>query len=205
MNDKESKKTVNTPDADLMWETVHVEHVIQDQWMDLRKVEYRFPDGSTFSPYYNYSRRSYAVIVASDEEGKYICVRQFRHGIGEVTTEFVAGGIECDNGKEYISKQDTVTSREDALAAAKRELEEETGYTSDEWEHLITIPSAATIADNYAFIFRAKNCRRTHEQHTDSTEFLRMEKYSAGEIEELIATGKFQQAMHVMAWLLAQR
>ena len=48
MNDKESKKTVNTPDADLMWETVHVEHVIQDQWMDLRKVEYRFPDGSTF-------------------------------------------------------------------------------------------------------------------------------------------------------------
>ena len=205
MNDKESKKTVNTPDADLMWETVHVEHVIQDQWMDLRKVEYRFPDGSTFSPYYNYSRRSYAVIVASDEEGKYICVRQFRHGIGEVTTEFVAGGIECDNGKEYISKQDTVTSREDALAAAKRELEEETGYTSDEWEHLITIPSAATIADNYAFIFRAKNCRRTHEQHTDSTEFLRMEKYSAEEIEELIAAGKFQQAIHVMAWLLAQR
>ena len=205
MNDKESKKTANIPDADLIWEPVSVEHVIQDQWMDLRKVEYRFPDGSTFSPYYNYSRRSYAVIVASDEEGKYICVRQFRHGIGEVTTEFVAGGIECDNGKEYISKQDTVTSREDALAAAKRELEEETGYTSDEWEHLITIPSAATIADNYAFIFRAKNCRRTHEQHTDSTEFLRMEKYSAGEIEELIATGKFQQAMHVMAWLLAQR
>jgi len=205
MNDKESKKTANIPDADLIWEPVSVEHVIQDQWMDLRKVEYRFPDGSTFSPYYNYSRRSYAVIVASDEDGKYLCVRQFRHGIGEVTTEFVAGGIECDNGKEYISKQDTVTSREDALAAAKRELEEETGYTSDEWEHLITIPSAATIADNYAFIFRAKNCRRTHEQHTDSTEFLRMEKYSAGEIEELIATGKFQQAMHVMAWLLAQR
>ena len=205
MNDKERKKTANTSDADLVWEPVSVEHVIRDQWIDLRRVEYRFPDGSTFSPYYNYSRRSYAVIVASDEEGKYICVRQFRHGIGEVTTEFVAGGIECDNGKEYISKQDTVTSREDALAAAKRELEEETGYTSDEWEHLITIPSAATIADNYAFIFRAKNCRRTHEQHTDSTEFLRMEKYSAEEIEELIAAGKFQQAMHVMAWLLAQR
>ena len=205
MNDKERKKTANTSDADLVWEPVSVEHVIRDQWIDLRRVEYRFPDGSTFSPYYNYSRRSYVVIVASDEEGKFLCVRQYRHGIGEVTTEFVAGGIECDNGKEYISKQDTVTSREDALAAAKRELEEETGYTSDEWEHLITIPSAATIADNYAFIFRAKNCRRTHEQHTDSTEFLRMEKYSAGEIEELIATGKFQQAMHVMAWLLAQR
>jgi ADP-ribose pyrophosphatase len=32
-----------------------------------------------------------------------------------------------------------------------------------------------------------------------------MEKYSADEIEELIATGRFQQAMHIMAWLLAQR
>ena len=104
-----------------------------------------------------------------------------------------------------MTKADTMTSREDALAAAKRELEEETGYSSDEWEHLITVPSAATIADNYAYIYRAKNCRRTHEQHTDSTEFLHMGKYSADEIEELIATGRFQQAMHIMAWLLAQR
>lgn len=192
-------------DADLIWEPVRVEHIIQDRWMDLRKVEYRFPDGTTFSPYYNYSRRSYVVIVASDEDGKYLCVRQFRHGIGKVTTEFVAGGIESSTGQEYITKEDTLSSHEGALEAAKRELEEETGYSSDEWEHLITIPSAATIADNYAYIFRAKNCRRTHEQHTDSTEFLRMKKYSAEEIEELIAAGQFQQAMHVMAWLLSQR
>ena len=205
MNDKEINKTTDPRDAALIWEPVSVEHIIQDKWIDFRKVAYRFPDGSTFSPYYNYSRRSYVVIVASDEEGKFLCVRQYRHGIGEVTTEFVAGGIECENGKEYITKADTMTSREDALAAATRELEEETGYSSDEWEHLLTVPSAATIADNYAYIYRAKNCRRTHEQHTDSTEFLHMGKYSADEIEELIATGRFQQAMHIMAWLLAQR
>ena len=198
-------KEYRNPDDDLKWEPVSVEHIIQDKWIDFRKVEYRFPDGSTFSPYYNFSRRSYVVIVASDEDGNYICVRQYRHGLGEVTTEFVAGGIECGNGKEYISKAETMTSREDALEAARRELEEETGYTSDEWEHLITVPSAATIADNYAYIYRAKNCRRTHQPHTDSTEFLRVAKYSAAEIEELIAAGKFQQAVHIMAWLLAQR
>ena len=169
MDNKETNKAADLRDADLIWEPVSVEHVIQDKWIDLRKVEYRFPDGTTFSPYYNYSRRSYVVIVASDEEGKYLCVRQYRHGIGEVTTEFVAGGIECENGREYITKADAITTREDALAAAKRELEEETGYSSDEWEHLITVPSAATMADNYAYIYRAKNCRRTHEQHTDST------------------------------------
>ena len=192
-------------DADLKWEQVRVEHIIQDKWIDFRRLEYRFPDGSTFYPYYNFSRRNYVVIVASDEEGKFICVRQFRHGIGEVTTEFVAGGIESGGATEYVTKQETQADREDALEAAKRELEEETGYTSDEWEHLITVPSAATIADNYAYIFRAGNCRRTKDQHTDSKEFLRVRLYSAGEIEQLIAAGKFQQAMHIMAWLLSQR
>ena len=192
-------------EQDLTWEAVSVEHIIQDKWIDFRKIAYRFPDGTTFSPYYNYSRRSYVVIVASDEEGNYLCVRQFRHGIGQVTTEFVAGGIESSTGREYITAADAQSSHEDALTAAKRELEEETGYTSDEWEHLITIPSAATVADNYAYVFRAKNCRRTREQHTDSTEFLRLVKHSPQEIEELIAGGRFQQAMHVMAWLLSQR
>ena len=200
------QNTVTEPkDAGLMWEPVSIEHIVQDKWIDFRRAAYRFPDGTTFSPYYNYSRRSYVVIVASDEEGNYLCVRQYRHGIGQVTTEFVAGGIESTTGREYITADDACSSHEDALTAARRELEEETGYTSDEWEHLITIPSAATIADNYAYIFRARNCRRTREQHTDSTEFLRMEKHSAQEIEELIASGRFQQAIHVMAWLLSQR
>ena len=108
---KEQNKTTDPRDAALIWEPVSVEHIIQDKWIDFRRVAYRFPDGSTFSPFYNYSRRSYVVIVASDEEGKFLCVRQYRHGIGEVTTEFVAGGIECENGKEYITKADTMTSR----------------------------------------------------------------------------------------------
>ena len=205
MNEKEQNLQNEQSSSDLRWEAVSTEHIVQDKWIDFRRASYRFPDGTTFSPYYNYSRRSYVVIVASDAEGNYLCVRQYRHGIGEVTTEFVAGGIESSTGREYITREDTLSSHENALEAAKRELEEETGYTSDEWEHLLTIPSAATIADNYAFIFRARNCRRTSEQHTDSTEFLRMEKHSAEEIEELIAAGRFQQAMHVMAWLLSQR
>ena len=205
MNEKEQNLQNEQSSSDLRWEAVSTEHIVQDKWIDFRRASYRFPDGTTFSPYYNYSRRSYVVIVASDAEGNYLCVRQYRHGIGEVTTEFVAGGIESSTGREYITREDTLSSHENALEAAKRELEEETGYTSDEWEHLLTIPSAATIADNYAFIFRARNCRRTSEQHTDSTEFLRMEKHSAEEIEELIAAGRFQQAMHVMAWPLAQR
>ena len=39
----------------------------------------------------------------------------------------------------------------------------------------------------------------------DETEFLRVKRFSADDIEEMIRLGQFQQAMHVMAWLLAQR
>ena len=205
---------MNNDKNDLVWEELSTEHIIQDQWIDFRRSKYRFPDGRELEPFYSYSRRDYVVIVASDEEGDYLCVRQFRQGIGEVTTEFPAGGIERKDGKEYetragaskdSSEKNPDTSSEDALEAARRELLEETGYESDEWKHLLTLPSNATIADNYAYIFTAKHCRQVADQSLDETECLNVIKHTADEIEELITDGDFKQAMHVTAWLLAQR
>ncbi len=187
---------------DLSWEEIKTEHIVQDEWIDFRRSAYRFPDGSVFEPYYSYSRRDYVVIVACDTDRNYLCVRQFRQGIRKVTTEFPAGGIERKDGREYgMAGPQT----EDALAAAKRELVEETGYESDEWEHLLTVPSNATIADNYAHLFTARNCRKVSGQSLDDTEFLKVKKFSAQEIEEMIATGEFPQAVHIAAWLLERR
>lgn len=185
-------------DEDFIWQPVRVEHIVRDQWIDFRKVRYRFPDGREFEPYYQYSRRSYCVIVPVTEDGRFLCVRQFRHGIGEVTTEFPAGGIEA-KGSEYDRVQ-----MEDALDCAKRELREETGYESNEWTHLITIPSNATVADNYAHVFLARNCRKVSGTRLDETEDLEAEILTSGEIETLIENGKFQQMAHVMAYLLAK-
>ncbi|MCR5419643.1 MAG: NUDIX hydrolase [Lachnospiraceae bacterium] len=191
---------------DLAWEEVKCEHIVKDEWIDIRRQAFRFPDGTVFEPFYSYSRRNYVVIVASDTEGNYLCVRQYRQGIRKVTTEFPAGGMERSDGREY-GDGDTQKdpSSEDALAAAKRELLEETGYESGEWKHLLTIPSNATIADNYAHIFAAFNCRRVSEQNLDDTEFLNVEIHSAEDIEEMIATGDFEQSVHVLGWLLAKR
>ena len=188
----------------LAWEEIRTEHIVQDEWIDFRRSAYRFPDGSVFEPYYSYSRRDYVVIVASDEEGNYLCVRQYRQGIREVTTEFPAGGIERKDGREYGAGRGPDVA-ENAMTAAKRELREETGYDSEEWEHLITVPSNATLADNYAYIFRAKNCRKAFGQDLDETEFLNVGKLTAQEIEEKIAAGQFQQAIHILAWLEAER
>ena len=187
-------------EEDLEWVELATEHIIRDEWIDFKRSVYRYPDGRVFGPFYSYSRRNYVVIVATDEEGLYVCVRQFRQGIRQVTTEFPAGGIERMEGKEYGSPE----YAEDALEAAKRELAEETGYVSEEWEHLLTIPANATLADHYASVFRAKNCRPETVQKLDETELLRVKKYTGDEIESMIHTGKFQQAVHVMAWLLSK-
>ena len=188
----------------LQWEEVSCEHIVNDEWIDFRKSRYRFPDGREFEPYYSYSRRDYVVIVATDEEGNYICVRQYRQGIKQVTTEFCAGGIERTDGKEYGNRHDA-SSTEDALAAAKRELMEETGYESDDWKFLLTVPSNATMADNYAYIYVAKNCRKVSGQNLDETEVLNVHLYNRAQIDEMIASGEFPQANHILALLLADK
>ena len=224
---------------ELAWVPLKTEHLVRDRWIDFRREEYLMPDGTTFSPFYNYSKRNYAVILARDEEGKYLCVRQYRHGIRQVTTEFVAGGLEyatashADMGvlKHVVTSDADVASLgctgidgenretmripellpgmeeivyEDALDAAKRELLEETGYVSEEWEKLITLPSHATLSDDYVHVFVAKHCHRVSGQELDDTEFLNVVRLTAQELEARITEGEFQQAVHVMAWYMAK-
>ena len=180
----------------LRWEEVSTEHLVQDEWIDFRRSAFRFPDGRIFQPYYSFTRRDYAVIVASDEEGCYICVRQFRQGIREVTTEFPAGAIE---------KKDGASPEEAALEAAKRELREETGYVSDHWRPLLTIPSNATISDNYAWLFAAEKCRPAAAQQLDEMELLRVCRHTGEELDDMLSRGEFKQSVHALAWLLTKQ
>ncbi len=177
-------------DRDLAWELISEEHIEKDQWIDFRRVAYRLPDGSVWEPYYTYSRKNYVVIVAETEDGKFLCVHQYRQGIGKVTVEFPAGGIETaleDRPQDWREAQ----AQEIALAAAKRELMEETGYTSEDWSFLMAVPGNATIADNYAYLYYAKNCRKVSDLHLDEMEFLEPELYSTEEIETMIKDGAF--------------
>ena len=61
--------------GELVCEEIRCEHLVRDQWIDFRRSAYRFPDGRVFEPYYSYTRRDYAVIVATDEAGDVLCVR----------------------------------------------------------------------------------------------------------------------------------
>ena len=76
----------------LRWELVSEKKLVDNEWIDFRESVWRFPDGVELGPFYTYHRKDFVVIAALDEEGRFICVRQFRQGIRRVTREFPAGG-----------------------------------------------------------------------------------------------------------------
>ena len=173
----------------LRWKWLSGNIVRRDRWVDLRENTYLLPNGQEITPYYTTRNRSFSVIVARDQEGSYICVRQFRPGTETVTTEFPAGGME---------------DGEDPLDAAKRELLEETGYEAERWTSLGRIAPNATIANNYAYIFLAEGCRKVSGRHLDETECMETAVLSSAVMDEMIAECRVIQAVHVAAYYMAR-
>lgn len=174
----------------LRWKLLSEESVRKDSWVDLRARTYLLPNGRQIAPYYAYHGRSFTVIVARDRSGAYVCVRQFRPGIAEVTTEFPAGAIE---------------GGEDALTAAKRELLEETGCVSGKWRFLGKIAANATIADNYAWCYAADCCERVAEQQLDATECVNIAVIPEELMGEMVNGGGFVQAVHIAAYYMEKQ
>lgn len=188
----------------LEWKEVHVDHVCQDEWIDFRRCDYKLPNGEVIGPVYNYSKHSFSVVVATDEKGNFICVRQYRHGIDEITTEFPAGAIEYKEKSSvpYITFDNILATEEEAFEAAKRELQEETGYVSDNWKHLMTIPANATLSNSLVHIYSATDCHKVSEQELDESEFLYVKLLSEEEILKRMNGGDFKQSLHILAYYL---
>ncbi len=120
-----------------------------------------------------------AAVVPVDEEGKILMVRQYRGAIDDIMLEIPAGG------------RDSV--EEDFQVCATRELEEETGYRSDDIHHLININTAAAYTSELIAVYYAENLIPSR-QHLDENEFINIERYSIPEIEDMIYSGKITDA-----------
>ena len=171
-------------------------HLVQNRWIDLREVTYTMPDGTVSPPFYTYSRKNYAVIVATDEQGRYLCVRQFRPGLGKVTTEFPAGGIDRSGACQYGPDE---SGQEDPLTAAQRELREETGYEAEAFRHLFDLTINAAYSDNKAHCFLAEGLRKVTGQQLDETENLDYRWMPIGEVMENLHSGGFGNGFNAAA------
>src|SRR5216683_553384 len=79
---------------------------------------------------------------------------------------------------------------EDPLTTAKRELLEETGLESDDWELLKTYEYEGKI-EWPMYLFVARNCRKIAEQHLDPGEKIDVKKVSFPEFLDIVSTEDF--------------
>jgi ADP-ribose pyrophosphatase len=129
-------------------------------------------------------------VIPITEDGKVIIERQFRYPLDRVVTEIPAG------------KLDSFT--ENRLSAAKRELEEETGYTAKEWISLGDYYPTPAYCDERITLYLARGLA-LGQRHLDEDEFLNFELVPLSDLVEDVMNGRITDGKTQVAVLKAAR
>ena len=172
---------------DLRENKVSSEEIYDGQVVHLYKDIAQLPNGKTAVR--ETIRHIGAVgIVPLTEDGKVIMEKQYRYPLGRVVTEIPAGKLNCKT--------------EDKLAAAKRELEEETGLMADEWIPLGDYIPAAAYCDELIILYLAKGLHQG-TRNLDEDEFLNIAAIDLQELVDDIMQGKIADGKSQVALLKA--
>jgi ADP-ribose pyrophosphatase len=127
------------------------------------------------------------VILPLFDDGSVLLERQFRYPLDQVFIEYPAGKI--DPG-------------EDPLECAKRELQEETGYTASDWQFVCTIHNAIAYSDEHLDLYLARGLV-PGEAKLDDGEFLETFRAGVPEMLEMIRNGQVTDVKTVIGtfWL----
>ena len=125
-----------------------------------------------------------AAVVPVREDGKILMVRQYRNALDRETLEIPAGGRE---GTEEPTRD-----------CAARELEEETGFKSDNLELLISIYTTVAFCNEKIDIYVARDLQPS-KQNLDEDEFIEVEAHDIEELCQMIYDQKIQDSKTVAA------
>ncbi|MEM7098970.1 MAG: NUDIX hydrolase [Pseudomonadota bacterium] len=170
------------------WTVSDSTHLVSDEWLQLRR-DVCWDRGVEIAPYYIFEYRPWVTIIPITPRQELVLIRQYRHGSGQIEIEVPGGNTEPD---------DT-----DMLAAAARELLEETGYTSSKLTELGTVSPNTASHNNLSHLILAEDARQTHSQALDESEHIEVFTLPLEQVPELLTKGKLKQAMHVSALYLA--
>lgn len=162
------------------WTVLSSEHLFKRPWLTVRKDRLKLPNDAVIDEYYVLEYPTWINVVAITRGGKFVMVEQYRHGLGEIFTELVAGVVE---------------EGEPPLEAAKRELVEETGYGGGTWSLLTVLGPNPGSMNNLTYCYLAQGVELISGQHLDSTEDICVKLLSEGEVRRLLADDAIKQAL----------
>lgn len=164
-------------DEALRWKTLSAKSILHHPIMELIEKEEQASDG-LMGKYVAIRTRNWVIAVAV-HEGRFVMVRQWRHGIDGITVEFPGGVLE---------------SGETAEEGGARELEEETGYHAGRTTILgVCNPNPAIYNNTITFVL-AEDLTATHELHTDEDEYVEPVELPVEEVIERFGRGEYCNA-----------
>ena len=131
-------------------------------------------------------------VIPVDADGNVLMERQFRYPHAKVLWEIPAGKLD--------------SKAEDPLAAAKRELYEETGYTAETFTLLGELYTTPAFVDEVIHMYLAEGLSRAdEEQHLDEDEFLTVESIHIDTLCDMVMRGEIPDAKTQIAVLKVKR
>lgn len=187
---KLNKPTVKKTSKIELWKVKSSKYPLKDKWIKVRADECFTKAGVRIAPYYVLEYSDWVHMVVVDVKQRILITRQYRHGAGRVITELPCG---------------TVESRDKShLAAAKRELMEETGYSGTFTLVATTSPNPANHA-NKIYTYLVTDPTRRKNPESNPFEILDYRFADIKTILKLIDNREFAQAIHISSLFLALR
>jgi 8-oxo-dGTP pyrophosphatase MutT (NUDIX family) len=167
------------------WDIVSSERRDQLRIFGLRVDRAASPRTGAAHEFYVLESGNWVNVIPVTPEREVVLIRQYRHGTREVTLEIPGGIIEPGDSPQE---------------AARRELQEETGYEAGEMIGLGFVHPNPAFLDNRCYTFIAWNARQTGPQTQDEKEDIEVLLKPLAEIPTLIREGGITHSLVVAAF-----
>lgn len=181
---------MTSPDDPARWLTLERKKALETPIFSVHSHLRAHPRRETQATFWSLSPDDWVNILAITPDQQLVLVKQYRHGTDSLTLEIPGGAVDAG---------------EDPMEAARRELREETGFSSNTWKVLGRIAVNPAFMTNYCTTLLALDATATHRQDFDEHEELRVHLIELDAFFDAIDTGTIDHGIVVSAAYFLRR